>query len=546
MTEPTVIGSAGRHLMATFRAYGIDTMFGIPGTHNLEFYRHMRSLGIRAVTCRHEQGAGYAADGWAQQTGLPGVVVTTSGPGLLNAMSAIGTAYCESRPLIVVSPGPPLGWDAVAHGSLHATKNASEAVGAIAQWSRRVASASEAVDAVHDAFALFRSGRPRPVHIEIPLDVLESEVSIACAQLAARPRPPIPSADRAAIVGAVSELLRAKRPVILAGGGATAARDELRMIAEALGAPLVTTMNGKGTLDESHPLAVGSQLRLSTALALVDRSDVLLAIGTKLGMAELWDRPLTPGGIVIRVDIDVEQLDAGVPADIRLIGDAQAIAAQLREGVQASGRVPAPAWLDLDSVRTACQNEARDIAPAVYAAAATIADAIPGNAIVAGDSSQITYLGVASTVLSTRPHSFLYMATFATLGYGLPAAIGAAIANPSRPVVCVLGDGALMFAVQELATAVENDVDVTVVCVDNGGYAEIAQNEIDRGIDPIGVRLRQPDWVDLAKAFGANGHRISDLGTVFDTISGAIARPGVDVIHLPMRMDDEWVARGIE
>ncbi|NDU79385.1 thiamine pyrophosphate-binding protein, partial [Actinomadura sp. DSM 109109] len=147
--------------------------FGIPGTHNLEFYRHLRALGIHAVTTRHEQGAGYAADGWAQQTGLPGVVITTSGPGLLNALSAAGTAFCESRPLILLSPGAPMGEEFADRGDLHETKDSTGAVGAVVEWSRRVHSSTEAVQAVHDAFELFRYGRPRPVHIEVPLNVLE-------------------------------------------------------------------------------------------------------------------------------------------------------------------------------------------------------------------------------------------------------------------------------------------------------------------------------------------------------------------------------------
>ena len=164
--------TAGRAVLETIRAYGVDAIFGIPGTHNLELYRPLADLGIRAVTNRHEQGSGYGADGWAQQTGLPGVVITTSGPGLQNAMSAIGTAFCESRPLIVLSPGVPLGAEFADVGTLHETKDATAMVGAIAEWSRRVSSAAEAVDAVHDAFTLFQTGLPRPVHIEIPLDAV--------------------------------------------------------------------------------------------------------------------------------------------------------------------------------------------------------------------------------------------------------------------------------------------------------------------------------------------------------------------------------------
>src|SRR3954447_4532608 len=191
--------NAGLAVMTVLRNYGIDAVFGIPGTHNLEFYRHLAPLGIRPVTSRHEQGAGYAADGWAQQRGLPGVVITTSGPGLLNALSAAGTAYCESRPLIILSPGVALGAEFADVGTLHETKDPTAASGAIVEWSRRVASAAEAVQAVHDAFHLFRTGRPRPVHIEIPLDVLEGPADVAAGEREARPHPGSRAADADAV-----------------------------------------------------------------------------------------------------------------------------------------------------------------------------------------------------------------------------------------------------------------------------------------------------------------------------------------------------------
>ncbi len=194
--------TAGRAVLETIRAYGVTAVFGIPGTHNLEFYRPLADLGIRAVTNRHEQGSGYGADGWAQQTGLPGVVITTSGPGLQNAMSAIGTAFCESRPLIVLSPGVPVGAEFADVGTLHETKDATAMVGAIAEWSRRVSTAAEAVRAVHDAFHLFRTGRPRPVHIEIPLDVLEAPAAVPAEDRKPRPMPDRVSGDPIALAEA--------------------------------------------------------------------------------------------------------------------------------------------------------------------------------------------------------------------------------------------------------------------------------------------------------------------------------------------------------
>lgn len=525
--------TAGRAVLETVRAYGVTTVFGIPGTHNLELYRPLADLGIRAVTNRHEQGAGYGADGWAQQTGLPGVVITTSGPGLQNAMSAIGTAFCESRPLLVLSPGVPLGDEFRDVGTLHETKDASAMVGAIAEWSRRVTSAAEAVDAVHAAFELFRTGRPRPVHIEIPLDVLEAPAEVPVAARAARPAPAASRGDARAVGEAAALLAAAKSPVIIAGGGATRASREVTALAERLGAPVLTTLNGKATLDERHPLSLGSNLRLAAAREVAEAADVLVVLGSKLGEAELWAPALEARGRVVRVDRSATQLHKNLEATVGIVGDCAAVAADLLAALPEGDR-PAP---ELSAPRREIAAEIRAAAPATVALAERIAEGVPDDAIIAGDSSQIIYFALANVVRRSRPHSLLYTPTYATLGYGLPAAIGARVAQTDRPVVAVLGDGALMFAVNELATAVEQGLDLTVVCVDNGGYAEIRQNELDRGIRPIGVDLVQPDWAALANAFGATGRRIDDVDELGAAIREAIAAGGVQLVHVRQPRD---------
>jgi acetolactate synthase-1/2/3 large subunit len=521
--------TAGRAVLETICAYGVTAIFGIPGTHNLELYRPLADLGIRAVTNRHEQGSGYGADGWAQQTGLPGVVITTSGPGLQNAMSAIGTAFCESRPLIVLSPGVPLGAEFADVGTLHETKDASAMVGAIAEWSRRVTSAAEAVEAVHDAFDLFRTGRPRPVHIEIPLDVLEAPADVSAEARKPRPVSARVAGDEAALAEAARLLAAAKNPVIVAGGGAVDAAHEVTTLVERLGAPVLTTLNGKGVVDERHPLSLGSNLRLAAARAVAEDADVLLVVGSKLGEAELWAPRLEARGSVIRVDISPAQRDKNLAATVGITGDAAAVLEALLTALPADAR---PAR-DLTAARTAIAAEMRETAPETVALAEIIADALPDDAIVAGDSSQIVYMALGSVLQSAHPHSLLYTPTYATLGYGLPAAIGAAVAQTEHPVVTVIGDGALMFCVNELVTAVEQRLDVTIVCVDNGGYAEIRQNEVDRGMVPIGVDLVQPDWAALATAFGATGRRVESRDDIVSSIRAAITDGGVQLVHIP-------------
>ncbi|UOQ61422.1 thiamine pyrophosphate-binding protein [Leucobacter rhizosphaerae] len=523
--------TTGWVIMETLRGYGIDTVFGIPGTHNLEFYRPLSALGIRPVTTRHEQGAGYGSDGWSLQTGLPGVVITTSGPGLLNALSAAGTAYCESRPMIVLSPGPAIGAEFADIGTLHETKDQLGAASAIVEWGRRVRSAEEAVTAIHDAFELFATTRPRPVYIEVPLDVLEETTELAAAETAPRSFAAPAAPDAADVAEAARLLAGAERPAILAGGGSRGAAAELRALAERLDAPVVTTLNAKGVLDEAHPLAVGSCLRLAAGRRVAQEADVLLVVGSKLGEAELWVSRLEAEGAVIRIDLLESQIQKNQRADVGLVGDAavalRALGTELGAGAADHGAADR-----VREIRAAVRAESAELSSVNTELAEAIASALPANAIVATDSSQIAYWGLLNTVQVAEPNSTPYMATYATLGYGLPAALGARIAAPHRPSVVVTGDGALMFSMNELITVVEQREDVTVIVVDNGGYAEIKQNELDAGIAPVGVDLVQPDWAAVATAFGGTGRRAGSASELAAAVSDAVAAGGLQLIHI--------------
>ncbi|WP_255572773.1 thiamine pyrophosphate-binding protein [Leucobacter tenebrionis] len=533
--ETTPKRTTGWVVMETIRSYGVDTIFGIPGTHNLELYRPLGALGIRAVTTRHEQGAGYGADGWSLQTGLPGVVITTSGPGLLNALSAAGTAYCESRPMIIISPGPALGSEFADVGTLHETKDQLGAASAIVEWGRRVRSAEEAVAAIHDAFELFATTRPRPVYLEIPLDVLEQETDLAADATARREVPTPPAAPADAVAEAAALLAGAARPAILAGGGSRGAGAELRALAERIAAPVVTTLNAKGVLDEHHPLAAGSNLRLAAGRRVAQEADVLLVVGSKLGEAELWLDRLRAEGSVIRIDLLESQIDKNQRADVGLVGDAAATLSAILDALADEDPDPARTETAEALVRealAAARTESAELSATNTVLAERIAAALPEHAIVSTDSSQIAYWGLLNALRVSEPNSMPYMATYATLGYGLPAALGSRIAAPHRPSFVVTGDGALMFSMNEFITVVEQGEDVTVIVVDNGGYAEIKQNEADAGIAPVGVELAQPDWVAVADAFGGRGRSAGNPGELARAVEAAVSEGGLQLIHI--------------
>ena len=541
--------NGGAAVVETRAAHGVDTVFGIPGTHNLELYRHLAPCGIRAVTPRHEQGAGYAAEGYARVGGRPGVVLTTSGPGLTNAMTAAATAYAESQPVLILSPGVPSGAEGADLGLLHETKDSSGAMDRLVRWSRRVGSPEEAADAVTEAFAAFRGTRPRPVHVEVPLDVLERAWggSPWVGAVTAAPEP-----DAADVRRAATLLAGARRPLVIAGGGAADAAAEVRALAERLGAPVATTVNGKGVLDESHPLAVGAAVRLRALQEAAAGSDALLVVGSELGDADLWEGRIAAGA-VIRCDIDPGQLHKNCPADVALLGDAAVTLRALLEALPAHptngafvGTYPTnaplvgtrgPGSARTGELRDACRAEAREGAGTHEEINAAVRAALPADAVLAGDSSQVTYLGSVHFFDVPAPRRFCYTPGYATLGYGLPAAIGASLARPQAPVAVLLGDGAFMFSVQELATAVDLRLPLPIVVVDNGGYREIRDQQETRGIPPVGVDLPVPDLAALARAFGALGVRATDPGALTALVADALSADRPTLIHLKTRTE---------
>ena len=507
--------TGGAAVIDSLMAHGVRDVFGIPGTHNLELYRYLPASGIRHVVTRHEQGAGYAADGYARVSGRPGVMITTSGPGITNAITALGTSYADSVPTLAISPGVPRGRVGADFGWLHEVKNQQAALDAVCARSIRVESADEIPEVLASVFEGFATCRPRPVHLEVPVDVLEGEWARRPAPVRALPNPVRPGLARIEEIAAAID--GAWRPFIIAGGGTRRATDEIRALAD-YGLPVLTTVNGKGVLDESHPAAMGAGIRLPAAHKLANEADLLLIIGSEVGDSDFWGGMIAPGEpgrrTVIRIDLDPAQLHKNVQADLAVVGDSGEVLREVLEVLRSKGS-SARATDALQAQRAAIAADAdRDAGPWA-AIQRSLAATLPADTIVAGDSSQVTYYGTVHYWPFTPANRLLYPTGYATLGYGLPAAIGAKIAAPSRPVIGLVGDGAAMFSIQELVTATEQRLALPVIVVDNGGYAEIKQQMVDRGITPQAVDLYRPDLPALARAVGAHGvtaSTVDDLG----------------------------------
>ncbi|MFG2332396.1 thiamine pyrophosphate-binding protein [Streptomyces sp. NPDC048604] len=538
-TPREAAATGGEAVVRALAAHGVTDAFGIPGTHNLEIYRHLPAYGIRHVTPRHEQGAGCAADAYARVSGRPGVAITTTGPALLNIAAAVGQAYSDSVPLLVVSPGMPLRHPRQSTGLLHEMRSQTEALRGVAAFSHRVSSVAEIGAAVARAFTLFRTGRPRPAHLEVPLDLLESMEPAGPVRLAPPAAPQ--AADATAVRQAADALRAARRPVLVLGGGARAAAAECLALAETLGAPVVTTANGKGTVDERHPLALGVSLHSPAVQKWLAERDTILAVGTELAESDTWT-PLPPlAGMLIRVDVDPAQMYAGLPADVPLTGDATAVLRAVLEATASDARAHAAldgvpshaAALDAAALRAARDDEtrARDARWVPYLRA--LREVLAEDAVVTSDSAQCCYYGALPHLPLGPQGRYLHPTGFGTLGYALPAAIGAKTAYPQRQVVALSGDGGLQFSVQELATAAGLGAPLPVVVFDNGGYGEIRDEMAARGDTPTAVAQPPVDLPALARAYGGHGTIARTPAQLARAVAEALTTPGPTIVTVP-------------
>jgi len=522
------VHTGGELLARSLAAHGVDVVFGIPGNHNLGIYQHLASAGIRHVLGRHEQGCGYAADGYARVSGRPGVVLVTAGPAVLNTLAALGQAYSDSVPVLLVSPGMPLRHPYRGNGHLHETKDQHGAVDAVVSVSSRVTSVSEVGEAVSHAFADLVGGRPRPVHLEVPIDVLDESADTEVGRpvpLSTSTAPPDELARAAAL------LAGSVRPGIVVGGGARFAAPQVRRLAERLGAGVVTSTNGKGTLPEDHPLSLGAGAHLPAVAEWVRSRDVLLAIGTDLGSSDLWNGPWQIEGCLVRIDIDPRQIVINVRPDVALVSDAAHALDSLLDllGEGADRAASAPEAVDWAA---RIRSEAAAEGALWQAEIRAMSDVLARDAIVTGDSAAVCYYGLRANLPLYAPGSFLYPTGYGTLGYGLPAAIGAKVAAPDRQVVAVLGDGGVMFTIAELASAAAERLAIPVIVVDNGGYGQIRHNMQRRGYSPLGVDIPSPDFASVGRALGCHGVTIESPEQLGEELAKALVADRPTVLHV--------------
>ncbi len=522
-------------LIQSLAREGVEVVFGLPGVQIMEIYDALyEQPGIRLITVRHEQSAGYMADGYARTTGRVGVALVVPGPGALNAAAAVGTAYATSSPVMLISGQVDSAMLGQNRGALHEVDDQLDVFRPITKWNARTTRAEEIPNLVHMAMQQVVDGRPRPVEIEVPFDILPGSRDI---DLLEREGVVKQSPDPARVREAVELLSKAERPLIWAGGGCREAdiTTELADLAEALNAPVITTPEGKGAIPENHPQSLGAfYYGHGAAYYTLPQADVILAIGSRMNLNPRTPWSLRPDQVVIRLDADPEELGKNVEHQVGLVADARLGVNDLL--AEWGGATGASQWNggELADIRRKSAEDTRALAPLQVEINETIRAELDNDAIVVAGTTEVAYWGhLAFPVL--KPRSYLTSGYFATLGYAFPTALGAKVGNPGRQVVATIGDGGFMYASSELSTAVQEGINVVTLVFNNGllGASRADQMNRYRG-RAIGTELLNPDFAQLAEVYGALGIKLEDRRELGAALREALRAERPAVIEVPM------------
>lgn len=525
----------GAQISHMLKDRGVDVIFGIPGVHNQEMYRGIEEAGITHVLARHEQGAGFMADGYARASGKPGVAYVITGPGLCNIMTPMGQAYSDSVPMLVISSC--LDEVAARRGQLHQMKDQRAAADTVCDWSEEARTAKAAYTLIDRALLEFETQRKRPKHIQVPISVLEAQAQAAepmGIETFGAGKPVIRQAQLDKRLEPVAErLMAAKRPVFILGGGVSSEgmQGAIGRMLERFGAAAFTTYAGRGAVAPDYPLNFGAYLARAGSADMLATSDCVVVLGSDLAEVDLWrdDLGVAPGQVV-HVNLDAEVLAATPPQDLRVMCDVLDFVFQI--GMAASGETSsdwAPENVSAARVKWRAEVEAE------YAPIPAIADALrsclPPRTMIYSDMTQFAYASKEVWDMD-QPGYWHHPYGFGTLGYALPAAIGGAIARPGEPTMAIVGDYGFHYTMQELGVAVEMGLPLPIILWDNGKLGAIEASMVSAQIAPNAVVARNPDFCKLAEAFGARAVIPRDLEQMQSAVIESFDAQGPTLIYL--------------
>jgi acetolactate synthase-1/2/3 large subunit len=528
--------TGGKALVEMLRRHEVDTIFALPGVQNDALFVAFYDAGeaLRVIHTRHEQGAAYMAFGYARASGKVGTYAVVPGPGLLNTTAALSTAFATNAPVLCISGQVPSDLIGRGFGLLHEIPDQLGILQTLTKWAARIDHPTQTGKVVNEAFRQLRDGRPRPVGIEMPLDVMALETEVALPS--ADGLPPATMPDPELIDKAAALLAEAKKPLLFVGGGAVAATEEVLAIAEMLEAPVVSYTGGKGIVSDRHYLA-------QSALAgheLWRETDVVLAVGTRLHQPQVrWgvDNDLK----LIRIDIDPVEITCILRPALGIVADAKPALAALYRALDRrnSSRQPRKDELEALKARTLARLADRLGPQCEYLDA--IRAELPDDGIYVEDLTQVGYVGRVAFPIY-HPRTYIHSGYQGTLGFGFATALGAKVGRPDLPVVSISGDGGFMYNVQELSTAVKHGIDIVAIVFADGAYGNVRRmQKEDYGNRLIGVDLHNPHFPKMAESFGAAGVRTTTPEGLRRELAAALKRRGSTLIEVAVgEMPDPW------
>jgi acetolactate synthase-1/2/3 large subunit len=525
--------TGGEAIVSGLKAHGVDTVFGLPGAQVYGLFDAFHQAKLNVIGARHEQACGYMAFGYARASGKPGVFSVVPGPGILNASAAMLTAFGCNEPVMCLTGQVPSDYLGKGRGHLHEMPDQLATLRSFVKWAERIDYPADAPTKVARGFQEMMSGRRGPVALEMPWDVFTQRAETADATTLKPFAASSPDPDR---VKAAAALIKgSKSPMIFVGAGAMDAGDDILALAEMIDAPVVAFRSGRGIVSNAHELG----LTMAAAYNLWPQTDLMIGIGSRMELPTTFRWPFRPEGLKsIRIDIDPVEfrrltVDAPIVADATE-GTCALVAAVSKAGyTKTSGR--------RETIRAASAKAQKDI-QAIQPQMAyldILRDVLPDNAIVTDELSQVGFTSWFGFPVY-QPRTFITSGYQGTLGSGFPTALGAKVAQPDRPVVAITGDGGFMFAVQELATAVQFKIGVVTLVFNNNAYGNVRRDQLqvfDGRV--VAADLVNPDFVKLAESFGVGAIRVTSPAEFKPALEKALANGGPYLIAVDVPTDSE-------
>jgi acetolactate synthase-1/2/3 large subunit len=527
--------SGGSAIVGSLLKHGIDTVFGLPGVQIYSLFDALYDARrIRVIGARHEQATAYMAFGYAKSTGRVGTYAVVPGPGVLNTAAALCTAYACNAPVLCLTGQIPSHYLGRGLGQLHELPDQLATMRSLTKWAARIEHPMDAPRLVAEAFRQMQSGRPGPVELEMCWDTMDMEAEIEMGEKVpgeASIKPVAP--DPELIHRAAKVLAGATKPMIMVGGGALEAGEEILELAKTLQAPVVSFRSGRGVVGDDQDLS----LSIVAGYKLWPETDVLLGIGTRLEVpSRLWRR--APKGLkVLRVDIDPVEMRR-FKADVGIVADSKVATRELIKAVHKRGGSRPSRREEISEAKARASQEIQVLQPQM-AFLEVIREVLPRDGFFVEEVSQV---GFASWIGFPvyLPRTYVTCGYQGTLGFGFPTALGVKVANTDKAVISVAGDGGFMFGVQELATAVQHHIGLVTVLFNNHAFGNVRRDQEERFHGRlIASDLTNPDFMKLAEAFGVSGYRAKNPDDLKKALEEALGKDAPCLIEVPLEKGSE-------